>query len=91
MWLESFALDAGLEAGGGDSDLVAGLLDEEFLEDIGDIALFVDDEDAGLAGHDAVEGDAVDFHELDEVIEGDATVLGSGDAIALELAGIEPL
>ena len=30
------------------------------------------------------------FHEADQLVERDASILGAGDAVAAQLAGIEP-
>lgn len=88
---EALALEPGGEGGGGDDDFVSGLLDEDLGEDVADVLLIVGDEDAGATRMDPVHGDVVVPHELEEVVDGDAAVLGARNAVALELAGIEPL
>ena len=75
MGPEAFALESGLEAGGCGVDLVVGLFGEDIGEGGGDFLVFVDDEDAWFARVHAVEGDVVVFHELDELGDGDASVL----------------
>lgn len=91
MGSEAFAFEPRREGGGGDGDLVAGLLGENLGEDVPDVLLIVSDEDAGPTRMDPVHGDVVVPHELEEVVEWDSAILGAGDAISLELAGIEPL
>src|SRR5262249_19516202 len=88
---EAFGFHAGLEAVDGGADLVVGLLAEDLAENVDDFLFVVHDEDAGLAAGHAVERNAVLLHEADELGDGDATVLGTGDAIALEHARVEPL
>ena len=91
MWTEAFALEPRREGGGGDGDLVAGLLREDLGEDVPDVLLIVGDEDASSTRMDPVHGNVVVPHELEEVVQWYPPVLGAGDAISLELAGIEPL
>ena len=91
MGAEAFALEPGGECGIGRRDLVACLLEQDPLEDIGDLAVGVDNQHAGVAAGDPVHGDVVGLHEAVELGHGDPSVLGAGDPVALELARIEPL
>ncbi len=91
MWAESLALESGGEGRGGNGDLVAGLLGEDFEENVANVLVKVGNEDTCSTRMDPVHRDIVVSHELEEVVEGDAPVLGAGDAISLELARIEPL
>ena len=88
---ELFAFGTGGKGAVCDADFVVGLLDEDLFEDVEDFGFGIDDEDAGLAGLQAVEGDVVLLHEPDQRVERDATVLGAGDAVTAELPGVEPL
>jgi len=86
MWAEAFAGEACGESGVGDLGVVVCLFGEDGVEDIGDFLVGVDDEDSGGACGDAFHGDVVGLHESVEFGDGDASVFGAGDAVALELA-----
>jgi hypothetical protein len=88
---EFFRADAGGESAFADLDFVLRFVFEDLLEDLDDVLLVIDDEDARRAGHEAVQRHAVLLHETDQLIQRDAAVLAAGDAIPVQGAGIEPL
>jgi hypothetical protein len=91
MRLEALALEPGLEGARGDADFVVGLLGENLGERGGDFALVVGDQHAGAPGRDALHGNAMGPHELEQLAHGDAAVFRARDAVALQAARVEPL
>ena len=87
---ETFALHTGFKGAGRRMDFVVGLLGENLGEGVDDILITIHDQDAGAPTHEPVHRDAVTLHELDEIADGYAPVLGTGYAIPPQLAGIEP-
>src|SRR6185369_8917643 len=90
--MEAFGLNAGLEATGCDADLEL-TFDRQLAPQVFDQDLILS-HDQHL-GHGLVfevaQGHPVFFQELAQVYAGDATVLRSGNAVAFEATGIEPL
>lgn len=91
MRAEPLALEPGAEGGVRCGYLVARLVHQDPLEDIRDLTIRVDDQDAGIARGDPVHRDVMRFHEPVQFRDGDPPVLGPGDAIPLELTRVEPL
>jgi len=90
MRTEAFAREACGECGVGDLCVVVRLFGEDGVENIGDFLVGVHDEDSCGACGDAVHRDMVRFHEAVEFGYGDPSVLGAGDSVSFELAGVEP-
>lgn len=90
MRSELFTFDASLEATVCGVHFVIGLFGENFFEHADDLGFVIDDEDAGAPALQTIEGNVVLFHELDQGIEGNSSILGTGNAVAPQLPGVEP-
>src|SRR3990172_12045509 len=82
---------AGLEIASNDPCFVAGLVLQVVGESGSGIAVAVNDEDAKLADGEGCGGDVVNLNKPNKLADGDSSILAAGNAIALELAVIEPL
>src|SRR5262249_29876899 len=85
-------LDASLEAAVGEFVFVVLVFGQQLLHAIDEKLFRAYDQDLVPAFlFEFTQGHAMLLEELDEVLAGDAAVLASGDAVAAEPAGIEPL
>lgn len=84
MWPEGFGEHAGVVACGGGADLEASVASERVAEDVEDVGVVVDDEDAFFAAVEDVGGNVVGFHEAHEFVAWDAPEARAGDSEAFE-------
>src|SRR5690606_6238144 len=86
---EALGEHARVVAGGGGADLEASVAREEVVQQLEDLGVVVDDEDALAPGVEDLGGDVVGAHEAQQLVPRDAAETRARDAEALEAPGVE--